>query len=81
MENILISCGYVLLFTKVVNLSIMGLGLRQSLMVLSTTGMEKYISCVPLLLFTCKLHCLQTFEHANAYCIIKVFVMFQIHIY
>ena len=51
------------------NMLIMGLLFRKSLMIISIDiSPFSCITRVPLLLFTCKLHCLQIFEHTNAYC-------------
>ena len=70
---------------------LMGLVLGQSLMFISTTGNLLYAKVSPfimyygsaLLLFTRKLHCLQTFEHMSALLAIKawVFLKFHTHIY
>ena len=56
---------------SVVNVLVMGLLLGQSLMFIYTTGILLYPNVCPfyngsaLLLFTHKLHCLQTFEHMS----------------
>ena len=59
----------------VLNVLIMAFGLRQSLIVIFTTGILLHakvcITRAPLLLFTRSLHCLQIFEHTNAHCTIK----------
>ena len=70
---------------SVVNVLVMGRVLGQSLMFISTMSILLYSKVCPLyngsalLLFTCKLHCLQTFEHTSAILAIKaqVFVMFH----
>ena len=55
----------------------MGLVLGQSLMFISNTGIVLYPKVYPfyngsaLLLFTCKLHCLQTFEHMSEILVFK----------
>ena len=59
---------------SVVYVVVMGLVLGQSLMVISTMGILLYAKVSPLimyygsplLLFICKLHCLQIFEHMSA---------------
>ena len=69
---------YVVVY-KHVNVVVMGLVLRQSLMFISTTSIllyAKYISFImyygsALVLFTRKLHCLQTIEHMSALLAIK----------
>ena len=64
---------------SVLNVLVMGLVLGQSLMFISTMGILLYKKYLPfimyygsaLLLFTHKLHCLQTFEHISALWAIK----------
>ena len=61
---------------SVVYVLVMGLVLGQNLMVTSTTGILLYIPFImyygsALLLFICKIHCLQTFEHMSALWAIK----------
>ena len=72
-NNILISCGYICcclqICNLVINMVVKGLAFGQSLMVISTRGILLYENVSPLyydygsplLLFTRKLHCLQTF--------------------
>ena len=65
---------------SIVNMLVMWLVLGQSLMVIFGTGVPLYAKLSPLynvlqvslLLFTRKLHCLQTFEHMGAHCAVKV---------
>ena len=72
---------------SVVYVVVMGLVLGQSLMVISTTVscyMQKYLPFImyygsALLLFICKIHCLQTFEHMSALWAIKALKL-HIHI-
>ena len=83
MIYILISCGYMLLFMN------MQLSCKQVSDVVSTwakfdghiyhgyPAMQKYLPFImycELLLFTCKVNCLQTFEHMYAHWAIKVYV-------
>ena len=80
----LLGCCHLQTCKAVVNMLKMGLAQRQSFMVVPTTGMHWYpssysslsfyIKRVPLLLFACKLHCLQTFEHTNAHWVMKIWV-------
>ena len=68
---------------------VMGLALGPGLMVISINGILLYAKVSlfiiyngnALLLFTCKLHCLQTFQHMSANWAIKVFVKFHIRTY
>ena len=61
---------------SVVNELVMGLILGQSLMFISNTGIVLYPKVYSFyngsaLLFTCKLHCLQTFEHTSELLVFK----------
>ena len=81
-------CCCLQICNSVVYVLVMWLVLGKSLMVISMTGIPLYAKVSPfimyfgsaLLLFTPKVHCLQTFEHRTALLAIKA-VKFHIHIY
>ena len=82
-----VCCCLQLIFNSVVYVLLMWLVLGKSLMVISTTGILLYAKVSPFimyngsaLLFTPKVHCLQTYEHRTALWVIKA-VKFHIHIY
>ena len=71
---------------SVVNMVVMGVPLGQSLIVIFTLLLCKGISPLMyilwgLLLFTHKVHCLQTCEHTSTHWVIKVYVVVKFYIH
>ena len=76
-------CRYLQICNSVLNMVVMGLVLGQSLMVVPTECyplMSRNIFHYVLLLVTCKVNCLQTFEHISVHWAIKVYVFVKFHI-